>query len=305
MAGCNVRSLAHDRYLPIVDARWNWIPRNAISLAYSKLILCRSMRRWPLCTSRGVNTPSRLGSSPTVWGRIAVVAQVPVIVPIMTLKYTLKRWVRDTYGDHRVRRIKAIRTQVACKLDLGPWRRPGLNGIDVELAEAFGWKREGTFIELGGNDGLQYSNTFLLERELGWRGVLIEGIPELAAESVRNRPEATVVCAAVTGKAAFGVVAMDDQDLISTISGSPGRVCVATTTLSTVIDQVMDGKAPDFLIIDVEGFEFDVLDGMDLNKHRPKWMLIETLEEDRVSRILDGYTLIAKLSYHDYLYKLD
>jgi FkbM family methyltransferase len=223
----------------------------------------------------------------------------------MSARYRLKRWVRDTYGDHRVRRVKSVRTHLACKLDVGPWRRPGLNGIDVDLAEAFGWERGGTFIELGGNDGLQYSNTLLLERELGWRGVLIEGVPELAAESVRNRPEATVVCAAVTREAAAGVVPMNDEDLISTISDSPGRVYVATTTLSTVIDQVMKGLAPDLLIIDVEGFEFDVLDGLDLSRHRPRWMLVETVEERRVGRILDGYTRIGKLSHHDYLYRLD
>lgn len=229
----------------------------------------------------------------------------PHIVLCMGLKQDTKKWVRDTFGDHRVRRIKTIRTQIACKLDVGPWRRPGLNGIDVALADAFGWQREGTFIELGGNDGLQFSNTLLLERELGWRGVLIEGIPELAAESVRNRPAATVVCAAVTSDTNYGVVAMNDEDLISTISGSPGRVCVATTTLSTVIDQVMNGKAPDFLIIDVEGFEFDVLDGLDLARHKPGWMLVETKHNERVSGILNGYTLVAKLSHHDYLYKLD
>lgn len=221
----------------------------------------------------------------------------------MSVKHSIKRWVRDTAGDHRVRRVKSIRTQVACKLDVGPWRRPGLNGIDVDLAEAFSWERDKTFIELGGNDGLQYSNTLLLERELGWRGVLIEAIPELAAESVRNRPKAKVVCAAITSDNDRGVVPMNDEDLISTISGSPGRVYVAATTLSTVIDQVMGGQAPYFLIVDVEGFEFDVLNGLDLARHRPEWMLIETLEEDRVSKILQGYNMVAKLSYHDYLYQ--
>jgi len=223
----------------------------------------------------------------------------------MTPTHGLKRWVRDNLGDHRVRRVKSIRTQISCKLDVGPWRRPGLHGIDVALAEAFGWERDGTFIELGGNDGLQYSNSLLLERELGWRGVLIEGVPELAAESVRNRPKATVVCAAITSGHGTGVVPMDDQDLISTIADAPGSVFVATTTLSTVIDQVMGGKAPDFLVIDVEGFEFDVLDGLDLTRHRPRWMLVETLEEERVDKVLDGYERIAKLSYHDYLYELD
>jgi FkbM family methyltransferase len=216
----------------------------------------------------------------------------------------VKQWIRDTFGDHRVRRIKSIRTQLACRLDVGPWRRPGLDGIDVRLADIFGWSRGGTFIELGGNDGLQFSNTLLLERELGWRGVLIEGIPELAAEALRNRPKTTVVCAAVTGETNFGIVAMNDEDLVSTISGTLGRVCVATTTLSTVIDGVLSGKAPDLLIIDVEGFEMDVLCGLDLSRHKPRWILVETKMKDDVSNALKGYTFIAQLSFHDYLYEI-
>ncbi len=216
-----------------------------------------------------------------------------------------KQWIRNTVGAHRVRRVKAIRTQVACKFDFGPWRRPGLDGIDVRLAEAFGWIRGGTFIELGGNDGLQFSNTLLLERELGWTGVLVEGIPELAAEALRNRPNATVVCAAADGASKFGIVAMNDEDLISTISSSRGRICVATTTLSTVIDSVLAGQAPDLLIIDVEGFEFDVLDGLDLSRHKPRWILVETAKADDVSTVLSGYSLVLKMSYHDYLYRLN
>ena len=218
----------------------------------------------------------------------------------------LKQWIRDTFGGYRVRRVKSIRTQLSCKFDIGPWRRPGLDGIDVRLAEIFGFSREGTFIELGGNDGLQYSNTLLLERELGWRGVLIEGVPELAAEALRNRPKAIVVCAAVTAETDFGIVAMNDLDLVSTISGAPGRVCVATTTLSTVIDNVMNGSAPDFLIIDVEGFEMDVFAGLDLTRHKPRWMLVETKNEETITSLLHpkGYELIEKLSHHDYLYRL-
>lgn len=216
-----------------------------------------------------------------------------------------KKWARETFGDHRVRRVKALRTQLACKFDVGPWRRPGCLGLDVRLADYFGWLREGTFIEVGGNDGLQYSNSFLLERELGWRGILIEGVPELAAEAVRNRPRAMVVCAAVTSVSKFGVVAMDYEDLISKMSYTGGRLWVATSTLSTVIDNVADGEVPDFLSIDVEGFEMDVLGGLDLTRHRPKWILVETNKRDDVNSALASYySLVAKISHEDYLFAL-
>jgi len=215
----------------------------------------------------------------------------------------IKRWIRDRYGDNRVRRIKALRTQISSQLNLGPWRRPGLNGLDVRLADFIGRPERGRFIELGGNDGLQQSNSFMLERELGWRGVLIEGIPELAAEAKRNRPEAIVVCAAVTAASNVGVIAMDDIDLKSAISRLDGTIWVATTTLSAVIDHVSKGEAPDLLSIDVEGFEMDVLGGLDLRKHRPRWILVETKREEDVSSALSGYAMVAQLSHHDYLYR--
>ena len=48
--------------------------------------------------------------------------------------------------------------------------------------------RGGTFLELGGVDGLIESNTFVLERCFGWRGVLIEGHPLFYERLRRNRP---------------------------------------------------------------------------------------------------------------------
>lgn len=176
--------------------------------------------------------------------------------------------------------------------------------MDVDLANALGWPRGGTFIELGGNDGLQASNSYLLERELGWDGVLIEAIPELAAEARRNRPRTTVVCAVVSASERCDVVGMDDQDLTSVVSPDPSRLMVATTTLSTVIDRVMDGRPPDLLSVDVEGHEMAVLAGLNLQKHRPRWILIETAHVDGVSRALSCYELVEQLSYHDYLYRL-
>lgn len=180
-----------------------------------------------------------------------------------------------------------------------------MDGLDVRLAEIFGWRRQGTFIELGGNDGLQFSNSFLLERELGWRGILIEAVAELAAEAVRNRPKATVICAAVTSSDGDGIVAMDENDLISQISTNGGTQWVATTTLSTVIDMVTLGLAPDFLSIDVEGHELEVLAGLDLTRHRPKWILVETKNKESVETALGSrYAFVAKLSHHDYLYTI-
>src|SRR5689334_13139538 len=67
----------------------------------------------------------------------------------------------------------------------------GLNGLDQALLNFIG-SRGGIFVEAGANDGLSQSNTAYLEFYLGWRGLLVEPIPELAVACRLNRPGAIV-----------------------------------------------------------------------------------------------------------------
>jgi hypothetical protein len=56
--------------------------------------------------------------------------------------------------------------------------------------------------------------------------------------------------------------------------------------------------------LDVEGFEVDVLKGLDLSRHRPDFILVETRGIGDVTHLLnEQYDLIATLSHHDYLFK--
>ena len=55
----------------------------------------------------------------------------------------------------------------------------GACGQDTLIAELLGSKRDGVFIDIGANDGVTISNTYFLEKELGWSGVAIEPIPSI------------------------------------------------------------------------------------------------------------------------------
>ena len=60
----------------------------------------------------------------------------------------------------------------------------------------------------------------------------------------------------------------------------------------------------DFFSLDVEGFEVDVLKGLDLSRHRPDFIIVETRGIDDVTHVLSShYDLIATLSHHDYLFR--
>ena len=61
-----------------------------------------------------------------------------------------------------------------------------------------------------------------------------------------------------------------------------------------------------FLSLDVEGFELHVLKGLDLDYCAPGLILIETQKLDEVLVALSGrYTVLEKLSHHDYLLKFN
>ena len=62
----------------------------------------------------------------------------------------------------------------------------------------FGDTQQGTFVEVGANEPKKFSQTWHLEQR-GWRGLLIEPIPELCERLRQERPNATVIQAACSG----------------------------------------------------------------------------------------------------------
>ncbi|MCL4237598.1 MAG: hypothetical protein KJ047_05045 [Anaerolineae bacterium] len=59
-----------------------------------------------------------------------------------------------------------------------------LNALDRKLLPYLSYQA-GFFVELGANDGLSQSNTYYYERWQGWRGILIEPVPELCQRAAR------------------------------------------------------------------------------------------------------------------------
>jgi FkbM family methyltransferase len=148
--------------------------------------------------------------------------------------------------------------------------------------EFFGHARSGYFVEVGANDPEQWSQTFHLE-ELGWSGILVEPQPQLAAV-LRERRRAAVCAVAcsspendgkrMTLHLAGGHSSFDPRLTVATVRPA-GAVEVPLTTLDRILS---DNSAPaplDFLAIDVEGHEIEVLRGFDFARWRPRLILVE------------------------------
>jgi len=207
----------------------------------------------------------------------------------------------------------------------------GLNKLDKKLASYIDFNN-GFFIEAGANNGISQSNTLYFEKYMSWRGLLIEAIPALAEQCRKNRRKCIVEnCALVSKNYPDDHIEMQYCNLMSLVKGGLGNqetetlhlesgkkflrpdeeiyaVSVPTATLSSILDKHKISKV-DLLSLDVEGYEPEVLQGIDFYRHRPVFMLIEVRDRSLVETIISPwYKLIAILSinsdYEDILYEV-
>lgn len=223
------------------------------------------------------------------------------------------------------RRLVHLRRVLYERLGSDRYSWLALNALDRKLLCYLSY-RGGFFVELGANDGLSQSNTYYYERWLGWRGILIEAIPELYRRAVRARPKARVFnCACVSFAYPHPDIAIAYAGLMSVIKNSwadpdqeskhiaigreferingPLELRVPARTLTSILDECQVSRI-DLLSLDVEGYEAEVLAGLDLNRYQPHYMLIEVRDPKRVEAlILPRYERVEQLSELDVLYR--
>ena len=159
-----------------------------------------------------------------------------------------------------------------------------------EVREYFLNKQNGTFIDVGGNEPVsKYSQSWHLESILKWTGLIVEPNPSLAEKAKEMRPASIVCDCACTspekaGETELFVPLVDGAELTGHASleinvddhnyKQHKTVKVKSTTLSALLQKHNIEKI-DFLSIDVEGMEMDVLLGLDFDKYRPSLILME------------------------------
>lgn len=174
--------------------------------------------------------------------------------------------------------------------------------LENKLDFIFKNKEYGFFIELGANNGLSQSNTAFFEFSRKWKGILIEPSVVGYELCLKNRPNSVCFnCACVSNDYKDDFVYGDFQDnsLMASINGerltSNMLVKVRAQTLESILEtQHIDNI--DFLSLDTEGYELNILNGLNLDKYRPNYMLIEIYSKDYNNIILflkeKNYSLI-------------
>jgi len=176
--------------------------------------------------------------------------------------------------------------------------------------------KSGFYIDVGAGHPFRSSNTASLYHS-GWSGITIDPFPGSANKFRKYRPRDTAVEAAVsavTGKTTLYY--HEHRPLLSTVSEeiaksktarfsireSPSTIEVQTLPLRAILDKYLPGEQSiDFLDLDTEGSELDILESNNWDQYRPGLILIETERDGRVdvdariSNFLNnrGYQLIA------------
>ncbi len=170
------------------------------------------------------------------------------------------------------------------------------HGEDFLLLQFFASKPTGFYLDVGAFDGVHLSNSFAFE-QLGWQGICVEAHPGYFPLCREARPGAlclNVACTADPGVTEVEFFA-DKSGLFSGLR--PGRddevrshyesawgldfegfetIRVPARTLTEILREHGPAETPiDFISVDVEGSELEVLEGLDLEAFRPRVLLIE------------------------------
>lgn len=204
----------------------------------------------------------------------------------------------------------------------------GLNEIDKKIDQYLDYNN-GYFVELGANDGISQSNTLFLERSKRWKGILIEPILSKfnQCKIVRGKDNKFYNCACVSYKFDVNEVEMIFSNLRSVTNHNKNlidpkkhikkedlkffqnhkKIKVEARTLNSILKDAEAPKLIDFLSLDTEGYENEVLNGIDYLEFNFKYILVETKNFNDTNKILtkNNYKCINQLSYHDYLFKFN
>lgn len=182
-----------------------------------------------------------------------------------------------------------------------------LNQLDKKMLNYINFS-EGFFIECGANDGVNQSNTWYFEKYLNWHGILIEPLRDQFVELKKNRSQKNhFYNLALSSSQKINSLNIIENNLTSKVTSKLDKKTKVSkfysTTLTKILDETDAPKLVDFFSLDVEGYEDQVIKGINFKKYNFKFFLIET-KNDKVIKFIESknYKLVKKMSYHDYLF---
>ncbi|MEL6666527.1 MAG: FkbM family methyltransferase [Pseudomonadota bacterium] len=177
--------------------------------------------------------------------------------------------------------------------------------------------RKGYFVEFGACDGKLLSNTLLLEESYGWKGILAEPNREWHAALAEARSAKIVhKCVAPRTGETVPFMATDQRPELSRMAdiipsdihernGNRSQHSLYDVETISLLDLLRQNDAPeviDYLSIDTEGSEFEILSTFDFDAYQFRLITVEHAgESEKRERIRE---LLERHGYHRWLPEL-
>lgn len=191
----------------------------------------------------------------------------------------------------------------------------GQDGEDLILNRLLDGQALGYYVDVGAHHPVRFSNTYLFYQR-GWCGINIDAMPGSMKKFNKVRPRDINIECGVAGSAGKLMYHRFNEPALNTFDSAEAKyknkppyqmieiVEVAVERLDALLARYLPaGQQIDFLSVDVEGKDEEVLRSNDWDRYRPRFILAETLRTDLLSlgdcsvvKFLDsvGYKPIGK-----------
>lgn len=178
-------------------------------------------------------------------------------------------------------------------LKWNPWIKNSYSqeGEDMVLQRIFENYSNGFFVDVGAHHPMRFSNTYIFYQQ-GWKGINIDPIPGCMKVFNRLRPRDINIELGVaeeegelnyyvfneTALNSFSKELSEKRDKIEKDYYIKKVIKVEVKPLYKILEKHLQSNEIDFLNVDVEGLDLEVLRSNDWSKYRPKFVLVEALE---------------------------
>lgn len=203
--------------------------------------------------------------------------------------------------------------------DAFPYRNNSYSqeGEDIIIDKLLNYKKSGFYIDIGAHHPIKYSNTYIFYKR-GWNGINIDAMPDSMNEFIITRPNDINLQAAISNENTTLTFYIFNEPALNTLNSEEAKskdnkngykiikeIKLDTYKLSEILAiHLGNNQEIDFISVDTEGNDLNVLKSNDWEKYRPKFVLVEDLkfkniEEYNQSEIFNymkslSYSIVAK-----------
>ena len=172
---------------------------------------------------------------------------------------------------------------------------------DLFVLAELGFKTNGFFVEFGATDGVSMSNSYLLEKEFNWKGILAEpgkcwhkALEEnrtvnIEKKCVWHKTGETLQFQEADSSTLSTIAGFGDSDSHSKTRGKGKEYTVTTISFNDLLSKYEAPKTIDYLSIDTEGSEYIILDSLNFDDYKFRVITVEhnyTELREKVFRLL-------------------